>query len=53
MVTIIDYGMANLGSVRKAFEAVGAAAEIVDSPEDLQDASHIVLPGVGAFGDAM
>ncbi len=53
MVTIIDYGMANLGSVRKAFEAVGAAAEIVDSPEDLRDASHIVLPGVGAFGDAM
>ncbi|GAG05549.1 unnamed protein product, partial [marine sediment metagenome] len=53
VVTIIDYGMANLGSVRKAFEAVGAAAEIVDSPEDLRDASHIVLPGVGAFGDAM
>ena len=53
MVTIIDYGMANLGSVRKAFEAVGAAAEIVDSPENLRDASHIVLPGVGAFGDAM
>ena len=53
MVTIIDYGMANLGSVRKAFEAVGAAAEIVDSPEDLRDASHIVLPGVGAFGDAI
>ena len=53
MGTIIDYGMANLGSVRKAFEAVGAAAEIVDSPEDLRDASHIVLPGVGAFGDAM
>jgi len=45
--------MANLGSVRKAFEAVGAATEIVDSPEDLRDTSHIVLPGVGAFGDAM
>jgi len=53
VVTIIDYGMANLGSVRKAFEAVGAATEIVDSPEDLRDTSHIVLPGVGAFGDAM
>jgi imidazole glycerol-phosphate synthase subunit HisH len=45
--------MANLGSVSKAFEAVGAAAEIVDRPEDLKGASHIVLPGVGAFGDAM
>jgi len=53
MVTIIDYGMANLGSVRKAFEVVGAEAEITDRPEDLREASHIVLPGVGAFGDAM
>ncbi len=45
--------MANLGSVHKAFEAVGFEAEIVDSPEALRGASHIVLPGVGAFGDAM
>ena len=53
MVTIIDYGMANLGSVRKAFEAVGAETKISDRPEDLKDTSHLVLPGVGAFGDAM
>ncbi len=53
MVKIIDYGMANLGSVRKAFEAVGADTVIVDRPEDLRDTSHLVLPGVGAFGDAM
>jgi len=53
MITIIDYGMANLGSVYKAFEAVGAQAEIADSPEDIRRASHLVLPGVGAFGDAM
>ncbi len=53
MVTIIDYGMANLGSVRKAFERVGAETKIVDNPEALRDTSHIVLPGVGAFGDAM
>ena len=45
--------MANLGSVRKAFEHVGAQARISDKPEDLRDTSHIVLPGVGAFGDAM
>ena len=45
--------MANLGSVRKAFEHVGAQARISDKPEDLRDSSHIVLPGVGAFGDAM
>ncbi len=53
MVTIIDYGMANLGSVRKAFERVGAETRISDRPEDLKDSSHVVLPGVGAFGDAM
>ena len=53
MVTIIDYGMANLGSVRKAFEAVGAETRISDRPDDLRGSSHIVLPGVGAFGDAM
>jgi glutamine amidotransferase len=53
MITIIDYGMANLGSVRKAFEAVGAQTEIVESPEDIRKASQLVLPGVGAFGDAM
>ena len=53
MITIIDYGMANLGSVRKAFEAVGAEARITKRPEDIRGASHLVLPGVGAFGDAM
>lgn len=53
MITIIDYGMANLGSVRKAFEAVGAEVRISAKPEDLRDSSHVVLPGVGAFGDAI
>ncbi len=45
--------MANLGSVRKAFEHVGAEVRISGDPDDLRDTSHIVLPGVGAFGDAM
>jgi glutamine amidotransferase len=45
--------MANLGSVRKAFETVGADVRISGRPEDLLESSHIVLPGVGAFGDAM
>ena len=53
MITIIDYGMANLGSVRKAFETVGAEVRISGRPEDLMESSHVVLPGVGAFGDAM
>ena len=45
--------MANLGSVRKAFERVGAETRISDRPEDLRDSTHVVLPGVGAFGDAI
>lgn len=45
--------MANLASVRKAFEAVGATVRISGRPEDIRDTSHLVLPGVGAFGDAM
>ena len=53
VVSIIDYGMANLGSVSKAFEAVGAKTRISNRPEDIHSTSHLVLPGVGAFGDAM
>jgi glutamine amidotransferase len=45
--------MANLGSVRKAFEAVGAETTIVDKPEDIRNGERVVLPGVGAFGDTM
>jgi glutamine amidotransferase len=50
---IIDYGMGNLRSVQKAIETVGHAAEIVSAPERLASFSHIVLPGVGAFRDAI
>ena len=53
MITIIDYGMANLKSVRKAFETIGAKTHIIVGPEDIHRASHIVLPGVGAFGQAI
>ncbi len=53
MIVIIDYGMGNLRSVQKAFEAVGHRAEIVEDPERIRSASHVVLPGVGAFADAM
>ena len=45
--------MANLGSVRKAFEAVGAETEIVSTPEEVSAAKQLVLPGVGAFGETM
>jgi glutamine amidotransferase len=52
-VVIVDYGMANLRSVQKAFEAVGAAAEIASDPARVAGAGRLVLPGVGAFRDAV
>jgi imidazole glycerol-phosphate synthase subunit HisH len=52
-VAIVDYGMCNLDSVRRAFEEVGARAWVTDDPADLDAADRIVLPGVGAFPDAM
>ncbi|WP_134704492.1 imidazole glycerol phosphate synthase subunit HisH [Ammoniphilus sp. YIM 78166] len=53
MIAIIDYGMGNLHSVSKAIERLGYDYEIVDSPEQLSKADGAILPGVGAFGDAM
>lgn len=50
---IIDYGMGNLISVKRAFEECGADVHISDDPQDLASATHIVLPGVGAFADGM
>ncbi len=52
-IAIIDYGMANLRSVQKAFEHVGHAAEVISEPEQIDAADKIVLPGVGAFQDAV
>jgi len=53
VITIIDYGMGNLRSVQKAFEHVGFSASITDDPDRIAEASKVVLPGVGAFRDAM
>lgn len=53
MIAVIDYGMGNLGSVAKAFAAIGAKAKVTSSPKDLASAQKIVLPGVGAFNYAM
>ncbi len=52
-VAIIDYGMGNLRSVANACAALNYEVAIIKHPEDLSQASHIILPGVGAFGDAM
>lgn len=53
MIAIIDYQMGNLRSVQKGFEKVGHASTITSDPEVLARAEKIVLPGVGAFGDAI
>ncbi|MCL4440930.1 imidazole glycerol phosphate synthase [Desulforamulus profundi] len=53
MIAIIDYGMGNLRSVQKAFQRVGCQAEIVQDPAAVEAAPAVVLPGVGAFADAM
>ncbi len=52
-LVIVDYGVGNFRNVQKAFEAVGAAAEITELIERVKEADVVVLPGVGAFGDAM
>jgi glutamine amidotransferase len=53
MIAIIDYGMGNLRSVLKAFEAVGAKAQVTQKVSDILNAQSVVLPGVGAMGAAM
>jgi glutamine amidotransferase len=53
MIAIIDYQMGNLRSVQKGFERVGHAAAITSDPATLARASKLVLPGVGAFADAI
>ncbi len=53
MIAIIDYQMGNLRSVQKAFESFGAEAVITSDATVLQQADKVVLPGVGAFEDAI
>jgi len=53
MIAIIDYGMGNLHSVQKALESLGAKTQVTNKPQDLQDCDKIILPGVGAFDDAV
>lgn len=53
MIAIIDYGMGNLRSVQKGFEKVGHVATVTSDPEVVNTADKVVLPGVGAFEDAI
>jgi glutamine amidotransferase len=53
MIGIVDYGMGNLRSVQKALQRVGADAEIANAGEQVDRFSRLIVPGVGAFKDAM
>ena len=53
MITIVDYQMGNLRSVQKGIERVGGQAQISSDPSEIAAAEKLIMPGVGAFGDAM
>ena len=53
MIAIIDYDAGNLRSVEKALEALGSRAIITRNRDEILGADRVILPGVGAFGDAM
>ena len=52
MITIVDYGVGNLFSLRSSFGCLGERARVSGDPEEILNAEKIILPGVGAFGDA-
>ena len=53
MVAIIDYDAGNIKSVEKAFQFLGKDVCVTRNPKDIYQADHVVLPGVGSYGDAM
>ena len=53
MITIIDYKSGNLRSISNSFKKIGVEAIITSDPNEIANAKHLVLPGVGAFGTAM
>lgn len=52
MIAIVDYGVGNLYSLHRSFEAIGAEVKITADEREIKAADRILLPGVGAFGDA-
>lgn len=53
MITIVDYGTSNLGSMQNMLKKIGAASRIAASPSDLDGATKIIVPGVGSFDAGM
>lgn len=52
MIAIVDYGVGNLFSLKSSFDRIGAKTFVTGNPEEIKNAHKIILPGVGAFGDA-
>ena len=53
MIAIVDYGVGNLFSLCSSFKAIGAEVTVTSDPDVIRNADKIILPGVGAFGDAI
>ena len=53
VIGIVDYGMGNLRSVYNAFISLGADTKIIQSAAEMDNVTHLVIPGVGAFAKAM
>lgn len=53
IITIVDYGMGNLGSIRNTFQRLNIETKITSNPQDILDAEKLILPGVGAFDQGM
>jgi glutamine amidotransferase len=53
VIGLVDYGMGNVRSVLNALESIDAPARLVSEPDQVLASEHVVIPGVGAFGDAM
>jgi len=53
MISIIDYGLGNINAICSAYKLIGVDYQVIDNAIDLKDATHVILPGVGSFDDAM
>lgn len=53
MISIIDYGMGNLGSVKRKLDRIGAASVITSDPDQIRQSDQLILPGVGHFSNAV
>lgn len=53
MITVVDYGMGNLRNVRRALEHIGCEVQVTPDPDAIRQATTLILPGVGAFGEAV